>query len=154
MTKVKPDHIVGRIVVHELDQAVTALTVAHALDCPIALLSATGAARSSGPAWWRELVTQAQTLAPGPGAHWILDCADEPGMALAALREGITSISLEAEGPVWSRVSEIAAQCGASLQRPDRANALDLAGSNNPQNDCKLYLSTLPEGVAKPDALG
>ena len=154
MTQVSSDRIVGRIIVHKLDHAVTALTVAHALDCPIALLSAIGAARSSGSAWWRELVNQAQALVPGPSAHWVLDCADEPGMALAALREGITSVSLAAEGPLWSRVSEIAAQCGASLQRPDRANALDLAGSNNPQNDCELYLSNLPGGVAKPDALG
>ena len=80
-----------------------------------------------------------------------------PGAAdpkLAALREGVGTIALNASEPIWSRVAQIAVQCDASVLRIDRAGALDLADSNNPQRDCYLYLSNTPDGVAKPGVLG
>lgn len=154
MTEVKCDRAAGRIIVHELDHAVAALGAAQALSCPLTILSATGAVRSGGAAWWRELMSQARAIEPEPEAEWILDCADEPGMALGALREGIAAICLDADPAIWSRVAQIAAQSGATLLRPERTGALDLAGSNNPQRDCKLYLSDPADAVANPDALG
>lgn len=154
MAEVNPHSAAGRIVVHEFGHAVAALTAAQAHNRAVTILSAAGAARSAGAGWWRELVAQARASVPGQAAVWVLDCADEPGMALAALRDGVEAIALEAGEPIWSRVEQIAAQSNARLLRVDRAGALDLAASNNPQRDCNLYLSKAPDSVAKPDALG
>lgn len=154
MAEVKPDRATHQIVVHDFDQALAALRAADAAECKLTILSAPMAVRSAGAGWWRELVAQLTAEMPHQDADWILDCGDEPGMALAALREGIGSIALDADEPVWSRVAEIAAQAGARLVRIDREGALDLAGTNNPQRTCELYLSRDPRGVAKTGALG
>lgn len=154
MAEVNPQSAPARIVVHEFGQAVAALSAAQAHNRPITILSARGAVRAAGAGWWRELVAQATASIPGQAAEWVLDCGDEPGMALAALREGVQKIALDAGEPIWSRVAQIATQCDASVVRVDRAGALDLAGSNNPQRDCDLYLSNTPDGVAKPGVLG
>ena len=154
MTRPPPDPDAARIVVHGYDHAVAALEAARGAGAPVTILSAPGAARSGGPAWWRELAAQAGAAVPGAEAEWILDCADEAGTALAALREGVTHIALECEPAVRARVYEIAAQTGAVLANAGRAEALDLAGSNNPQRDCANHLSGHPGAVAKPGALG
>lgn len=154
MAEVNPENSPARIVVHEIDHAVAALAAARAHERPIVILSAVGAARSAGAGWWRELVAQTREGSLDQDAEWILDCGDEPGMALAALREGVGSIALDAGEPIWSRVAQIAAQCDATVRRVDRTGALDLAGSNNPQRDCNLYLSKSPDDVAKPGVLG
>ena len=154
MAEVNSQSNPAKIVVHEFSHAVAALTAAQAHNRPITILSAMGAVRSAGAGWWRELVTQAGANVPDQAAEWILDCGDEPGMALAALREGVQAIALDAGEPIWSRVAQIAVQCDASVLRIDRAGALDLADSNNPQRDCYLYLSNTPDGVAKPGVLG
>ncbi|MDA0785505.1 MAG: hypothetical protein O3B37_04360 [Proteobacteria bacterium] len=154
MAEVNPQNIPAKIIVHEIGHALAALTAAHAHNRSLVILSATGAVRSAGAGWWRELVMQAGDSNPDQNAEWILDCADEPGMALAALREGVGTVALDADEPVWSRVAQIADQHDARVIRVDRSGALDLAGSNNPQRDCDLYLSKGPDGVAKPGALG
>jgi len=154
MAEVNPQNAPARIVVHEIGHALAALAAARPHNRPLVILSATGAVRSAGAGWWRELVAQARGSVPDQDAEWILDCGDEPGMALAALREGVTTIGLDADEPIWSRVAQIASLCDASVLRVDRTGALDLAGSNNPQRDCNLYLSNGPDGVAKPGALG
>jgi hypothetical protein len=154
MAEVNPENAPARIAVHEIGHALAALAAARAHNRPLIILSAVGAVRSAGAGWWRELVAQASTDIPDQGAEWILDCGDEPGMALAALREGVDMISLDAGEPIWSRVAQIAAQCDARLLKVDRTGVLDLAGSNNPQHDCDLYLSKGPDDVAKPGVLG
>lgn len=154
MAEVNRHNAPARIIVHDFSHAVAALTAAQAQNRSITILSAMGAVRSAGAGWWRELVTQARASVPNQAAVWILDCGDESGMALAALREGVEAIALDAGEPIWSRVAQIAIQCDASVLRVDRTGALDLAGSNNPQRDCNLYLTNSPDGVAKPGVLG
>jgi hypothetical protein len=154
MTEVNPQNTPARIVVHEIGHALAALSAARAHNRPLIILSSTGAVRSAGAGWWRELVAQSRESMPEQDAEWILDCGDEPGMALAALREGVGTIALNASEPIWSRVAQIAARCDASVLKVDRTGALDLVGSNNPQRDCNLYLSEGPDDVAKPGVLG
>ncbi len=154
MTEVNPMNSTARIVVHEISHALAALTAARAQNRSLLILSAPGAVRAAGAGWWRELVTQACDSIPDQSAEWVLDCGDEAGMALAALREGVGTIALDADEPTWSRVAQIAARCDASLLRVSRRGALDLADSNNPQRDCNLYLSKGPDSVAKPGVLG
>jgi len=104
------------VVVHGLDQARAALRP----GLPVTLLSARGAALYAGCGWWRALVEQAGA------AHDILDCADAPGYAMAALRIGQRHLILDAACPGFAAVAAAAATIGARLLA-ERPEALDLA---------------------------
>jgi hypothetical protein len=103
------------VVVHGLRDARAAL----APGLPVTLLSARGAALYAGCGWWRALIEAA-------GAEFdMLDCADAPGYAMAALRIGQRVIVLDA-GPAFAAVSAAAATLGAVVL-VERPAALDLA---------------------------
>jgi hypothetical protein len=102
------------VVVHGLEQARAALRP----GLPVTLLSARGAALYAGCGWWRALVAGA--------AHDILDCADAPGHAMAALRIGQRSLILDAACPAFGAVAAAAATLGAHVFG-ERPAALDLA---------------------------
>lgn len=140
--------------IHELHHAVAALKMSERMDIPVTLVSAPGAARSGGAGWWRALIAQARAAAPTARASSILDCADEAGMALAAIREGVEAIAISAPNPAFERLADIARQSGVEILPIPWDAACDLAGSNDPQADCENHLRKAPAGVAKPGALG
>jgi hypothetical protein len=111
------------VVVHGLDHARAALRPGRA----ITLLSAPGAARFAGCLWWRGLIGQARAEFPGVPATDVLDCADSPGSAMAALRVGQGCLVLDPACPAFAAVAAAAATLGAVVL-PTRPPALDLAG--------------------------
>jgi len=121
---------------------------------PVILVSAPGAVRSGGAGWWRALIAQADAAVSDVQASSVLDCADEPGMALAAIREGVEAIAIVAPEATYERLADIARQSGVAIRTIDWVAACDLAGSNDPQADCENHLRKRPAGVAKPAALG
>lgn len=92
---------------------------------PVTLLSVPGAALFAGCGWWQALAAATRAEHPGIAVCDILDCADAPGQALAALRIGQRGLVLE---PCSGRtdVEQAALGCGAILL-PRRPPALDLA---------------------------
>lgn len=110
------------VIVHGLADARAVL----AMGAPVTLLSAPGAAGHAGCLWWRELVAAAlRDTPPTARVMDVLDCADAPGLALAALRSGVSRLVL-ADGPAWAAVAGIAErQGGFVLMRAPRA--LDMA---------------------------
>jgi hypothetical protein len=113
------------VVVHDLAQARLAL----APGLPVALLSAEGAALYMGVGWWQALVAAARAAHPGTPCADILDCADSPGRAMAALRMRQPGLFLDANVPGFAAIAQIAAAQGAVLLR-ERPAALDLGGPN------------------------
>lgn len=110
------------VVVHGLADAATALAVGR----PVTLLSARGAALYAGCLWWRELVACARAAHPAVPVLDILDCADAPGRALAAIRVGQRALILAPTVPAFPAVATIAAARGLILLA-ERPPALDLA---------------------------
>ena len=109
------------VVVHGLEQACAALRS----GLPVTLLSAHGAACYGGCAWWRALVAAAQAET-GNNCRDILDCADAPGYALAALRIGQTALVLDPTCRGFPAVVAIAETLGAQILS-ERPRCLDLA---------------------------
>jgi hypothetical protein len=140
--------------VHELAHAFAVRSAAQIHGLPVLLISAPGAVRTGGAGWWRQLVAQATTATPHADAKSILDCGEETGMALAAIREGVEAIALSAPEPALESVRDIAEQSGVSLQSIDWDDVFDLLGSNDPQADCENHLVKRSGSVANPDALG
>lgn len=118
--------VMPAVVVHGAAQTIAAL--GHAGPRGVRLLSAPGAAGAMGADWFLALVRQAAaTLADPPPHAAVLDCADAPGHALAALRAGLRVLVLDPRCPAFAAVEGAALEVGAILlaRRPP---ALDLAG--------------------------
>ena len=110
------------VIVHGLPDARAALRPGR----PVTLLSARGAALYAGCLWWRDLVGAARAAHPATAAHDVLDCADAPGVAMAALRAGQRLLVLDAACPGYAAVRGAAATLGARVL-PQAPPALDLA---------------------------
>jgi hypothetical protein len=110
------------VVVHGLGQLRAALRP----GLPTTVLSAPGAAVFAGCMWWRALIGQGRTEYPLARFDDVLDCADAPGQAMAALRIGQRVLLLDPACPAFAAVNACASTVGA-IVLPTRPAALDLA---------------------------
>lgn len=141
-------------VVHELAHAIAALEAARLHKTSVILVSAPGAARSGGAGWWRELIAAARSRTPDADMVSVLDCADEAGMALAAIRAGVEAIAVTSPEETQERIADMARQVSVSLISIPWADAVDLARTNDPQAACENHLAAHAGNVANPNALG
>lgn len=111
------------VVVHSAAQAAAALAAAG--PGGVLLLSARGAGAFMGPAVFLRMVVRAAAAHPGVPHHAVLDCADAPGFALAAIRAGLRAVVLDPSCPAFATVAAAAAERGAAVL-PARPEALDL----------------------------
>lgn len=109
------------ITIHGIDHARDALRPGF----PVILLSAPGAALYAGCAWWAALIALAGAETTTPFTD-LLDCADAPGPAMAALRIGLKHLILAPACPAFPTVSAAATPLGA-IVLPQRPASLDLA---------------------------
>ncbi|MGH6904956.1 MAG: hypothetical protein ACREIR_19705 [Geminicoccaceae bacterium] len=109
------------VVVHDLQQARGALAAAAELGCAIRLRSAPGAAAYAG-------VGYLKALGDTVGHELLIDCGDDPGIAMAALRTGCRRLNFTGDAATAQRLGEMAEQVGAILvhETADRG-ALELA---------------------------
>lgn len=112
------------IIVHSLGQALVAAEAAAALDRPLTLRSARGGALGVG--WFASLGTVLAERHPALDLTLVLDCADEAGTALGALRRGVKAIRIEGPSDVRAKLASLARTYGARLDDDDRP-CLDLA---------------------------
>jgi hypothetical protein len=131
------------IVIHSAAHACAAAAAAAALDRPVLLRSAAGAAGYAGAAWFDEVVKLARARHPAADIVASLDCGDAPGFALAALRQGIERVRLRARPAVVAKVAAIARRAGAGLD-DQRGPALDLLDERDPEAACRAWLAGPP----------
>jgi fructose/tagatose bisphosphate aldolase len=124
------------IIIHSLDQAFAAATVAEAAAVPVFLRSAPGAAGYAGVGWFAALAAMLAERHPSLQATLILDCADEAGTAMGALRRGIRHIRFSGSPDIAAKLVSI----GAILDTDTRP-ALDLLGEADPEAACRRWLS-------------
>lgn len=133
------------IIVHDAEQAAAALTAAAATGSAVILASAPGAAGYAGAGWWTALVARARKRVPGAGGQSVLDCGDAAGLALAALRQGVTAIAVSSSLPSYPALAEIAARRGSRLVDLNRPT-LDLAGVQDAVRTSRDFLlATRPD---------
>lgn len=117
-----------------------ALQAASEAGAAITLLSPPGAAQSLGAAVFQAMIENARAHFPGVDAVAVLDCADEPGAAMNALRHGIKAIRLTAAPEIIGKISAMAAQVEATLAG-DELPALDLGNVDEPLAACRAWLN-------------
>jgi fructose/tagatose bisphosphate aldolase len=127
------------IIVHGLEDARAALAAAAELGVPVTLRSAPGAAAYLGAQIFREIIETARAEYPGVDAVGVLDCGEDAGFALAALRNGVERVRVDLPAETRARVADIARQHGAALD-DDPVSALDLLDCDTPAERCRKWL--------------
>jgi hypothetical protein len=102
------------IAVHGLDQARAALTAAEEVGVPIQLRSAPDAAHYAGVGYLKALGDEV-------GHDLVIDCGDDAGLAMAALREGCRRLAFSGSEEVAHKLAEMAEQLGAELRHETTA---------------------------------
>jgi hypothetical protein len=115
------------IVVHSLGHAIAALTAAARAGSRVVLASAPGAGSYVGSGWFGALVAAAREAVPEAGFSALLDCGDDVGAALAAIRSEIEAVVFTGRADVARRLADIARQHGVRFVMPRPAVALVLA---------------------------
>lgn len=123
------------IVIHSLEHALAAAAAAEALAVPLLLHSAAGAGSSAGVGWFAAVQAIVAERFPGLDFVIVVDCADEAGTALAALRRGLRHLRFTGPAEAASKLEEL----GAVLV--PEAPALDLLGAKDPAAACRNWLA-------------
>jgi hypothetical protein len=137
------------VIVHGVADAKAAL----APGLPVTLLSAPGAGVFAGCLWWREIVAAARSAYPKTDATGILDCADASGMAMGALRSGVSRLVLWPDAPGWDAVAVIAERQGGFVLR-QAPPALDLSQRNAIRRLHAWLRESAPPAGDSPPCLG
>jgi hypothetical protein len=128
------------VIIHSLEQAVTALKAARELGCPVTLASPPGAAAYTGALWFREVVQQAEREVPDAEASSILDCGDKPGLVMAAFRQGVLRVRFTGGEEAAEKLQAMAdAESLHLLTGP--MEALDLLDIKDRAQACRDWLS-------------
>jgi hypothetical protein len=137
-----------RIIVHSLAQARAALAAAIERGAPVTLESASAAGGYAGPGWWAALVAAAQAEYPAADVTAVLDCGEEPGSALAALRAGVPRIRFTGASETRARLAAIAAELGAAVEGAAvEEHVLDLLEARDPLALSRRFLARNEDGA-------
>lgn len=113
------------VIVRRLADAQLAIAAAADIGCGVTLLSAPGASAALGVGGFEALAAAARATYPRVPVVTVIDCADRPGDALAALRHGFQWIRCSADGPAGRALAGAAGARGARILTV-RPPALDL----------------------------
>ena len=119
---------------HDLGQARAALAAAAELGLGIQLRSAPDAAAYAGVGYLHALGELA-------GQELLIDCGDDPGLVMAALRTGCRKLAFSGAADTARRLGDMAQQTGAILihERKPPA-ALELAPEDDAARACRAWL--------------
>jgi hypothetical protein len=123
-----------QVVVHDLEQAQAALAVARELGVAIVLRSAPDAAAYAGVGYLKALGELA-------GEQLLIDCGDDAGLVMAALRAGCRRLAFSGSAELALRLADMAAQAGAEFRHETAPPAyLDLAPDADAGQACRESL--------------
>jgi hypothetical protein len=133
------------ILIHSLAQAIAALNAAARAGCPVVLASAPNAGGYAGPGWFGSVVAAARQAVPGARFFAFLDCGDNVGAALAAIRAEVEGVIFTGRPDVAGRLADIARQHGVRFETDRPANILDLieelfASKEQVERRCAAFL--------------
>lgn len=140
----QPDRASGRaarvVIFHALDHARAAVTAAAEARTPLILRTAPGAAAYAGAGYLKAVVDRARAATPDAQVQAVIDCGDDAGLALAALRAGWGALRFTGAEDVRRRLAAIAAAKGARLLAEESGEeALDLCDSPDPEAACRAF---------------
>jgi hypothetical protein len=106
------------ITIRSIEDGRAALRAAREAGIAVTLASVPAAGCSAGPGWFAALTTILRSEFPEVEFDAVLDCADEPGAALGALRAGVKRVRFAGHREAAARLADIAGQRGAVVEPP------------------------------------
>ncbi len=128
------------IIVHSLAEARAAVSAAAGLGVPVTLASAPEAAGYLGALWFRELVAMVSEERPEVRVNAVLDCGDQPGHVMAALRQGLKRVRFTGPKTTAATLRSLASQYDAEIVT-GALRAHDLMDQATPETACRCWLS-------------
>ncbi len=128
------------IIVHSLKEARAAVVAAAELGVPVTLASAPEAAGYLGALWFRELVAMAAAERPEAEVDAVLDCGDQPGHVMAALRQGLKRVRFTGPKSTATTLRALASQYDAEIMT-GALRAHDLLDQAEPEAACRRWLA-------------
>lgn len=128
------------IIVHSLKEARAAVAVAAEFGVPVTLASAPEAAGYLGALWFRELVAMAAAERPEAEVDAVLDCGDQPGHVMAALRQGLKRLRFTGPKSTATTLRALAGQYDAEIVTGS-LRAHDLMDQAEPEAACRRWLA-------------
>jgi hypothetical protein len=126
-----------QIVVHDLEQARAALAAAAEVGCAIQLRSAPDAAAYAG-------VGYLQALGAAAGHELLIDCGEDAGLVMAALRTGCRKLAFSGSAALAEKLADMAAQGGATLRHETAPpDALLLPAGADPGPALETHLASI-----------
>ncbi len=138
-----PDRPRLACIVADLRLARIAVQEAAAAGADVELWSPPDAAGNLGVGYWAALDRAVAGIAQPGRATTVFDCGDAPGLALAALREGLSNLHVGVREDVRGKLAAIAECYGAALH-PGPPPALDLRDRLDPAASCRFALRKAP----------
>mgnify|MGYP001805865361 CR=1 FL=1 len=128
--------------VHSLGQLHAALGAAAALGLAVQIESPAACAITLGAVWFTALLAEGHAAYPEVRILPVLDCGDEPGRVLGALRLGLPVLRFNGPAETTARLAALARHQGAWLLGPAE-RVLDLATIVDRQQEstCRQWLS-------------
>jgi len=127
------------IIIHDVGHASAAMAVAVELDIDITLVSAPGAVAYLGATVFRDIIAEAARENPQARYTAVLDCGDEPGLALGAMRHGIKAVRISNGPEISDKLADIATQRGVTVYQGEDPE-IDLGGMTDPAGACRAWL--------------
>jgi hypothetical protein len=115
-----------RIIIHSLFEATAVLTASVRAGRLVALVSAPDAGGYVGPGWFKALAAAARKAVPDARCSSLLDCGDNIGAALAAIRAEVEGVIFTGRPDAARRLADIARQHGVRFETKRPADTLDL----------------------------
>ncbi len=128
-----------KIIIHSAGHALAALSVADEMGVGVTLLSAPSAAAYVGAVVFRDMVAAARKAYPNVVVTAVLDCGDDPGLALGAMRHGIGAVSISNIPEIRAKLKDIADQRGV-LVYEEEGPVLDLVDMTDPLAALRAWL--------------
>ncbi len=114
------------VIIHSFAHAKGALKAAARAGRGVVLLSAAGAGSYLGPGWFSALLEAARAEAPEAKCAAFLDCGDDAGAALAAIRGEVPGVVFTGRGDIARRLADLAEQHGVRFLTERPPAAIDL----------------------------
>lgn len=119
-------------IVADIDQALAVFAAAETAAQPLHIESPPGYGAFAGGGFWKALLDAAARAHPGATVDAVLDCGEEAGAALAAIRAGVPAIRCRLRGPARARLKALAARAGVGFAEGRRPAACDITAAGDP----------------------
>jgi len=127
-------------IVHDREHALAVAAASAETGTPVRVFSPPHGAATLGADVFQAIVAEAHETFPEADISAVLDCGDEPGTALGAIRRGVEAVSLAVQPEARQRIVDIALQSGTEVVER-HAEALDLAHAAEPTADIRRWIS-------------